>query len=110
MIDDDSPRTKDLPSDVEDATYRANEQRYEQVQRSNPSGGRWVGATVLPGCQEKLPSLDGQRNGLFTQMLLNVWDGGAHHGSHRASEERSPDGPRRDINRRTLPAAGRSPP
>jgi metacaspase-1 len=86
MIDDDSPRTKDLPPDVQDATLRNNEQLYEQIQRSNPDEDDVdVKATVLliSGCQDSQLSLDGSRNGLFTQQLLNVWDNGRFRGSYR---------------------------
>lgn len=86
MVDDPSPRTKDLPRDVQDATYRANEELYRQIQSSHESGEDVeVGATILliSGCQDNQLSLDGDRNGLFTQTLLGVWDDGSWEGSHR---------------------------
>jgi hypothetical protein len=85
MIDE-SPRTKELPRDVQDATYRANEDLYRQIQSSNQNGEDVeVGATVLliSGCQDNQLSLDGDRNGLFTQTLLGVWDDGSWEGSYR---------------------------
>ena len=86
MVDDASPRTKDLPRDVQDATYRANEDLYRQIQSSHESGEDVdVGATILliSGCQDNQLSLDGDRNGLFTQTLLGVWDDGSWEGGHR---------------------------
>jgi hypothetical protein len=96
MIDE-SPRTKELPRDVQDATYRANEDLYRQIQSSNQNGEDVeVGATVLliSGCQDNQLSLDGDRNGLFTQQLLAVWDGGNWTGGyapfHKAIGARMP--------------------
>ena len=86
MVDDASPRTKELPRDVQDATYRANEDLYRQIQSSHESGGDVdVGASVIliSGCQDNQLSLDGDRNGLFTQTLLGVWDDGSWKGGHR---------------------------
>jgi len=86
MVDTEKPRTKELPRDVQDATYRANEDLYKQVQSSHESGEKVdVGASVIliSGCQDNQLSLDGDRNGLFTQTLLGVWDGGKWEGGHR---------------------------
>lgn len=86
MVDTPEPRTKDLPRDVQDATYRANEDLYRQIQSSNKSGGEVdVSASVIliSGCQDNQLSLDGDRNGLFTQTLLGVWDDGSWEGGHR---------------------------
>jgi metacaspase-1 len=87
MIDDDSPRTKDLPSDVQDATYENNKQLYDQVQNENPDGDDvTVGATVvlISGCQDNQLSLDGSKNGLFTQTLLGVWNDGSYDGDYQS--------------------------
>jgi metacaspase-1 len=86
MTDDQAPRTKDLPPEVQDETYRNNEELYEDIQRSTPDGDKVdVSATVLliSGCQDNQLSLDGSRNGLFTQQLLSVWKNGAYKGSYR---------------------------
>ena len=86
MVDTPEPRTKDLPRDVQDATYRANEDLYRQIQSSTKSGGEVdVSASVIliSGCQDNQLSLDGDRNGLFTQTLLGVWDDGSWEGGHR---------------------------
>ena len=42
-----------------------------------------IGATVglISGCQDNQTSLDGTRNGLFTEKLLEVWNGGSFSGS-----------------------------
>jgi metacaspase-1 len=86
MVDTPEPRTKDLPRKVQEETYRANEDLYRQIQSSTPSGGDVaVSASVIliSGCQDNQLSLDGDRNGLFTQTLLGVWDDGSWDGGHR---------------------------
>jgi len=86
MVDDDEPRTKDLPRDVADGTYEQNQELYDGIQKSHPSAEKAeIGATVLliSGCQDNQLSLDGTRNGLFTQQLLAVWKDGKFRGSHR---------------------------
>jgi metacaspase-1 len=85
MVDTPKPRTKELPRDVQDATYRANEETYKAIQSSHPSGENVdVGASVIliSGCQDNQLSLDGDRNGLFTQTLLGVWQDGKWEGGH----------------------------
>ncbi len=86
MVDDASPRTKDLPPEVQEATFRANEDLYRGIQASNQDGDDVdLQATVIliSGCQDNQLSLDGNRNGLFTQTLLGVWSNGGWKGSHR---------------------------
>lgn len=85
MIEE-APRTKDLPRDVQEATYRANEELYRQIQSSHTNGEDVeVGASIIliSGCQDNQLSLDGDRNGLFTQTLLGVWSDGGFDGTYR---------------------------
>jgi hypothetical protein len=97
MVDAPKPRTKDLPHRVEEETYRQNAELYDGIQRANPSAERQeIGATLvlISGCQDNQLSLDGDRNGLFTQHLLAVWDGGRWTGGfapfHKAVGARMP--------------------
>jgi len=50
---------------------------------------RKVSATLLTflGSQDHQLALEGFGNGLFTENLLEVWDGGAWKGGHRAFHE-----------------------
>lgn len=85
MVDVPKPRAKDLPREVQSETYRANAAEYDRIQKECPSGETQdVGASLLllSGCQDNQLSLDGDRNGLFTQQLLSVWDGGAWAGGY----------------------------
>ncbi len=38
---------------------------------------------LISGCQDNQLSLDGERNGLFTQQLLGVWNDGKYKGNYR---------------------------
>jgi hypothetical protein len=78
---------RNLPKDVERATYRADKKTYDAVQwAAGRSGRAMVGAHVLllSGCQDNQLSADGDGNGLFTQTLLDTWDGGKFSGDYRA--------------------------
>jgi metacaspase-1 len=86
MVDDEEPRTKDLPRDVAESTYEQNKDEYDEIQKSHPSAEKAeIGASVIliSGCQDNQLSMDGSRNGLFTQQLLAVWKDGKFRGSHR---------------------------
>jgi metacaspase-1 len=85
MVDTKEPRTKDLPKKVAKETYAQNKDLYDGIQeRCHSSDDAEIGATVLliSGCQDNQLSLDGDRNGLFTQQVLAVWDDGQWTGSH----------------------------
>ena len=97
MVDADEPRTKDLPDKVQAATNRQHAATYDRIQAENPSGETQELAAsllLLSGCQDNQLSLDGDRNGLFTQQLLAVWDGGGWAGGyepfHKAIGARMP--------------------
>jgi len=86
IVDDKKPRTKDLPRSVQDATYEQHREFYDDIQASNPtSDDVEVRAAVLlmSGCQDDQLSLDGNRNGLFTQTLRRVWNDGGFSGRYR---------------------------
>ena len=86
MIDTEKPLTKDLPRDVAEATYEHNKELYDDIQKSYPAAEKAeIGASVLliSGCQDNQLSMDGSKNGLFTQQLLSVWNDGKFRGSHR---------------------------
>jgi hypothetical protein len=84
--DEAGARFKKVPREVEEATYRAHKALYDGIQQANPLGDQvGVGASVLliSGCQDNQFSRDGDRNGLFTQRLREVW-GDGFSASHRA--------------------------
>lgn len=86
FVGDAPVRTKDLPLDVQDQTYREHQDLYDEIQRNNPRRDDLevaAGIILISGCQDNQLSLDGVENGLFTSKLLEVWDGGAYTGGHR---------------------------
>jgi hypothetical protein len=87
---------RDMPLMVVQQTFNANRQYYEKILRdlmaaaSTGTGRkaqqRPVKASVrlLSGCADNQYSQDGIFNGLFTGVLLRVWNGGAFRGDYHA--------------------------
>lgn len=66
--------------------YKANRALYDGIQKAIPAReATKVKASVLliSGCQDNQVSLDGDRNGLFTQTLRKVWGNGKFKGTYR---------------------------
>jgi len=73
------PAVRVLPAAVGLATYRENRKLYDGIQKANVGAESTVlKATVLliSGCQDNQVSLDGSRNGLFTETMKRVWSNG----------------------------------
>lgn len=70
------------------ATYRANKEFYDQIQRNLPSREEWgpINARVrlLSGCQDNQLSMDGTFNGAFTGTLKRVYADGAFQGDYES--------------------------
>jgi hypothetical protein len=84
--DDTEPRFKGMTDETIRATYEANKELYDEIQKSLPPFDKSdIGASVIltSGCQDNQTSLDGDKNGLFTQTLLQVWDSGKFRGGYR---------------------------
>jgi hypothetical protein len=82
-----APRVKGMPDEAVQATYQAHQELYDDIQRSVPAFDHAaIGASVIltSGCQDNQTSLDGDKNGLFTQTLLQVWNDGKFRGGYRA--------------------------
>jgi len=80
--------TRCMPSDVAVRTYNANQAFYDPILSSQhlDASRDNIEASVLliSGCQDNQTSLDGFKNGLFTQNLLRVWNGGKFTGTYRS--------------------------
>ncbi|MCI0591575.1 MAG: caspase family protein [Gammaproteobacteria bacterium] len=61
--------------------YEANRANYEVSQWSSKPIVQ-ASVTLISGCQDNQFSADGDENGLFTQRLLEVWNGGSFRGSY----------------------------
>jgi hypothetical protein len=81
------PAMKALPVELEQKVYEQNREVYDQVQKTTTAyDSSDIGASVLliSGCQDNQTSADGEHNGLFTETLKSVWDGGAFKGAYRS--------------------------
>lgn len=66
--------------------YRKHKKLYDGIQKVVPAGDKAVvkaSVILISGCQDNQLSLDGKRNGLFTETLKKVWKKGAFKGSYR---------------------------
>jgi metacaspase-1 len=75
-----------MPKAQAEEVYKAHRELYDEIQKNTPAQDTVeVGAHVLliSGCQDNQTSADGKRNGLFTQTLLGVWDGGTFKGGYK---------------------------
>lgn len=89
--DSQKPRVKGMPDEVVRAVYEANKDEYDEIQKSLPPFDKAnIGASVIltSGCQDNQTSLDGDKNGLFTQTLLEVWNNGAFTSGYRTFRRR----------------------
>ncbi|MBK9739903.1 MAG: caspase family protein [Actinobacteria bacterium] len=83
-------RSKRMPLDVEERTYKSHRRTYDAIQsRVLPRTKADVTATIalVSGCQDNQESLDGRVNSLFTAQLLKVWHDGAFSGSLKSLRE-----------------------
>jgi hypothetical protein len=84
-VADNERRTKALPPDVASETYRINRDLYDEIQRARTSSDQvelQSAALIMTGFSNGQIAEEGPRNGLFTEALLRVWDGGAFRGNH----------------------------
>lgn len=81
-----TPRFRNLPPDVEEVTYTKHRDLYDGIQRAFPKGDLAkpdASIVLISGCQDNQLSQDGDRNGLFTQRLREVWNEGGFRGEFR---------------------------
>lgn len=86
FVQDRPPRFRRMPLQVERRVNQKHRKLYAQIQKSHMgSEHQPVGASVflVSGCQDNQLSSDGDRNGLFTGTLLDVWKGGRFRGGYR---------------------------
>jgi hypothetical protein len=84
-------RARVMPPTVARRTYKLHQKLYDGIQKKNAKGDQVkVAASVIliSGCQDGQTSLDGDRNGLFTQTLKKVWSGGKFDGGYRVLRQK----------------------
>ena len=103
-----APRPRMMPRAIADLVYEEHKAFYDRLQRAAARAGRGklvdpdaalaqvrigdrVGAVVksfrpavilISGCQDNQTSMDGDRNGAFTEQLLAAWKNGAFKGNY----------------------------
>lgn len=80
-------RFRRMPAPVAERTFKAHRKLYADVQAANPTAEKSVvkaSVLLISGCQDNQFSLDGDRNGLFTGTLKQVWNNGKFKGTYRA--------------------------
>lgn len=79
-------RYRCMPSDRSSQVYEQHRRLYDAIQARTRGGRRsqaGAGVLLISGCQDSQLSMDGDRNGLFTSKLLEVWNSGRFKGSYR---------------------------
>ncbi len=80
------PRARFMPHEVGERVYRAHKKLYDAIQKATPPaapGKLKATVALISGCQDNQVSLDGDRNGLFTETLRKVWGNGKFRGSYK---------------------------
>jgi metacaspase-1 len=83
---DPASRMKAMPADVGKRVYEEHKDEYDAIQKKVPAfddSPLDTSVLLISGCQDNQTSADGQRNGLFTQTLLEVWNDGKFRGGYR---------------------------
>lgn len=81
-----APRIRLLPPRQAAKVYRRNEALYDGIQEAMPAGEKRrirPSVILISGCQDNQFSLDGRRNGLFTETLRKTWRRGRFAGNYR---------------------------
>ena len=84
-------RVRALPTRQAEKVYLAHADQYDAIQKkAGPSESKRVKASVIliSGCQDNQLSLDGDRNGLFTETLKQVWNNGQFNGGYKLFRDR----------------------
>lgn len=84
-------RVRAMPTRVVRETQMAHAKLYKRIQDGIPAaetGKVQASVVLISGCMDNQTSLDGDQNGLFTEVLKSVWDGGRFKGSYKRFRDR----------------------
>jgi len=76
-----------MPQQVSARDVAARKELYDEVRAVTPREGELplkARVLLLSGCQDNQTSADGERNGLFTGTLRQVWGDGSYKGGYRS--------------------------
>lgn len=79
-------RNRRMPIAVNERTYLAHKTAYDKIQKGLKTRTKVkvaASALLISGCQDPQTSLDGDRNGLFTENLKKVWNNGKFTGGYK---------------------------
>ncbi|WP_158845755.1 caspase family protein [Saccharothrix deserti] len=84
VVLDQSPITRNLPPEIAHADQVARWREYSEVKKEvRNAKPPQASVLLISGCQDNQLSLDGVKNGLFTQRLLETWSNGRFSGNYR---------------------------
>jgi hypothetical protein len=81
----DAPVYRAIPPEIQELAYQQHTAVYDTAQWIAGSGDHApIAASIIliSGCQDNQLAADGKANGLFTETLLQVWNGGRFTGGH----------------------------
>ncbi|MGI8815277.1 MAG: caspase family protein [Pseudonocardia sp.] len=84
-------RVRAMPAALAQRDFLRRQDTYTAAStKATPTEPDEIAACVMliSGCQDNQVSLDGMHNGLFTENLLTVWNGGAFRGSYESLHRR----------------------
>jgi len=80
-----SLRPKFLPPDVQSKVYKERATLYDEIRKKTPRREKVnveCSVILVSACQDNQVAMDGTKNGLFTEIMLKVWDNGRFSGSY----------------------------
>jgi metacaspase-1 len=78
-------RPKFLPPDVQSKIYKERATLYDEIRKKTPRREKVnveCSVILVSACQDNQVAMDGTKNGLFTAILLKVWDNGRFSGGY----------------------------
>lgn len=79
-------RSKAMPLEANKRTYLAHKKKYDKIQKGLKTKAKVkvvASAILISGCLDSQTSLDGDKNGLFTENLKKVWSNGKFKGNYK---------------------------
>jgi len=78
-------RPKFLPPELQSKLYKEHTTLYDDIRKRTPRREKInveCSVILISACQDNQVAMDGNRNGLFTETLLKVWDNGKLNGGY----------------------------